>query len=452
MGGAEQQNTRADIAPDWALWLDLLAINVSQAAALSLNLDPARADKAPSLALRQELQRRSLVIENHANNGGFKITGRDFDRRAKTRQPRLPLHDFVLWALARSWALPEPLARKFAPPAAPALPEGHAMPPDLLSISEWARRLACVECPVPPRPKTEAKQTIAYVVAWCANGPGAGLFRLVPKPGTVWLALADVREWDEEPITNAVEAQGFSGYISQAATGHPPYPSPPLILNGRLQVFTVKTQLDPEWDDYNDASSAYGITRLWWEEQLIRAVNTGAVRACDAARAVITHQSVQPHRAYVNRQALAVWITEHQPFKDVGAAFNDRQVAAPRANEPPQIAAQDPKAPTLALAEQHDNTPECEPLTSGMVTWTAFLLRHFDHVVNLTRVKGEGVQRVINFLESEGAKFGITASDSDKYAIRYRDRDGCAQYVTRKYISNWISEQKKIRGVAKDTT
>ena len=214
--------------------------------------------------------------------------------------------------------------------------------PDLLSVDEWAHRLACAECPMPSKPETEAKRTIGAVIAWRADGTTPGLFRLRPKPGNVWATLQDVSDWEEEQITDPVEVRGYSGYVSQATTGHPPYPEPPKILAGGLQVFMVKTQLDPEWDDYNDASSAYGITRLWWEEQLVKAVNAGDLKACDAAKALIKQQTLPPSRAYIKRDHLAAWIAEHQPFKDVGAAFS----GSTQANRPQAEAETSPAVPS----------------------------------------------------------------------------------------------------------
>jgi hypothetical protein len=212
--------------------------------------------------------------------------------------------------------------------------------PDLLSVDEWAHRLASAECPMPPEPETEAKRTIACVVAWRPDGPTQGLFTLTPKPGTVWSTLDEVRDWNEQPIVDAGEARGFSGYVEQAQTGYPPYREPPVILEGGLQVFLHRTRLDPEWEDYNDASSAYGITRLWWEDQLVKAVNAGALKACDAAKALIKCQTVPPSRAYVRSDHLAAWLVEHQPFKDVAVVF---------ANLNPPNHPQLPESPTIAV-------------------------------------------------------------------------------------------------------
>jgi hypothetical protein len=323
VGGVDQQNKSADLAPDWNLWLDLLAVNVSQCAALSLNLDPVKADQAPGHALQQELQRRRLVIGNHADNGGFRVTGRDFDRRTRKREPRLALADFVLWALARSWHVPDPLACRFAASPAPALQEVPAMlSPDLLSITTWARRLADAECPIPAQePTSEEKLTIAALVVWRPSAPAPGLFSLTAKPGIEWRNLDEVAEWDERAITDNMEVESYRGWLNQAETGHPPYPSPPTILSDGSQVFTSTTRDDPEWEAYRSTEMANAVTALWWEEQLTRAVNDGSMRACDAARAVITHQCAQANRAYVTRDSLAAWVAKHQPFKSVSPAF-----------------------------------------------------------------------------------------------------------------------------------
>lgn len=327
LGGSQQQRGEA-LAPDWALWSEFLAVNVSQAAALSLNVDPGRADEVTALALRQELQRRQLVISNHAENGGFRITGRDFDRRTKTRQPRFPLADFVSWALARSWALPEPLARMFAPPPAPAKAPAMMrddalivpLPPSggFYSVDEWAEHLANAEYAVRPEPETEYRPVIAGVTVWRRGSPEPGLFYLSPKPGTAWHELGDVVEWEERAITDRLEVMSWEGYRRQAIDGAPPYPKPPTVLHDGSQVFMTHKGRT-EWDEYWDDESANAITRAWWLEQMTKAIaaNPQRLMACTPGKVAVKAGPVDPARTMVRLDHLKTWLADEQPFKSV---------------------------------------------------------------------------------------------------------------------------------------
>jgi hypothetical protein len=163
------QNTKQILAPDWDLWRDILAANVTQLACLSLNINPMaweevtptgpttdwrrrvevsptgptrelrrRVEESPNGPTRDprrrvevsptgptrelrrreqvqpitqtnELRRRTLVLESHASNCGFKVTGFDFNRETGKRERRIKLIDFVVWANRKEWSLPDEL-------------------------------------------------------------------------------------------------------------------------------------------------------------------------------------------------------------------------------------------------------------------------------------------------------------------------------------------------------
>lgn len=437
VGGVDQQNKSADLAPDWALWLDLLAVNVSQCAALSLNLDPLKADQAPGQALQQELQRRRLVIGNHADNGGFCVTGRDFDRRTRKREPRLPLADFVLWALARSWRVPGALAHRFAPPSAPLVQQrsGNPMTPFVLplrttplySISETAWALTDSDYPEMPEPTGKAGPVIARLPVFKRDASYPGLFWRCPKPGHAWHSLEDAEDWDEQQITDEVEILGLGGYPEQARTGYPAY-TPTTMVDG-AEVFKGCIQwADTEWTDWSQLRLLRSVTFVEWARRLRAAAEAGELPAFDFRGSRWRSPRVTDD-TMIYLDHLREWMRQEEPLRPVVVeAPSVSQVSAAASTEP--IGTQN-----AAPAGAGD-----ELMTGGMVAWKSFLIERRDKVAQLAGQKGQGVTNVIRFLKADGAAYGIKPSDKQGYEIRYLDRYGGHQYVKRKTISNFISD------------
>lgn len=353
MGGVDQQNKSADLAPNWALWLDLLAVNVSQCAALSLNLDPLKADQAHGQALQQELQRRRLVVGNHADNGGFRVTGRDFDRGTRKREPRLPLADFVLWALARSWRVPDPLAHRFAPPIpapAPAAKETPAMlkrktlvvpycQDGIYSLTEWADHLALAELAPPAQiPASPDVHDIAAVYAFSPVQGARGVLRLTPKAGRTWRTLEDVADWDECFISDPLELarHDIDGYLDQAMAFRGPWL---VTLPGGLIPIKAPVLTPNEWDSYRDHINGCADLRWFWWFTLWEAAKAEKFPCFnEAGRRITRPQDITTKPAYACMEDLSEWLKREQPLLSLAMADGEVELGVteqqPQAHEP----------------------------------------------------------------------------------------------------------------------